>query len=421
MKKILNIFVAFLLLMTFSCKKENDQAKIGGKPEISYIKALSIENPDNLVEGEFLGARLAIIGKGLAGVNEIIFNDIKAALNPAYITETSIIVTIPSTIPGIKEDLIKLYTSTDSLIYPFEVKVPAPTVASMDCEWLNEGDIAYINGQYFVNDGASPLTVAFAGGVQGTVTEHSLNRIAVEVPAGAQKGPVTITSVYGSTVSPFWYRDDRNIILNFNNNEYPDYGYFFGWHGASGVSAENGINGNYLMIGDGSTEAAEDSWNDGKFGYEVWTYLPTDPDFFDVSKIDNFSLKFEARVPNVWSACALRIIFTGADDVMLNWQNGNGLTFDPSWGGAGDYMSSSSYPCMLWNPWVENGSYQNDNWVTVTIPMKECKYNKDGDAAATRGAGHYSGITLFLNGGGVAGVPCTPIIHVDNVRIVPNK
>ncbi|MDR0763545.1 MAG: hypothetical protein LBF01_03505, partial [Bacteroidales bacterium] len=223
MKKILNISVAFLLLMVVSCQEENDQAKIGGKPEISYIRALSADNPDNLVEGEFLGARLAIIGKKLAGVNKIVFNDVQAALNPAYVTETSIIVTVPSTIPSIKENLIKLYTSTDSLVYPFEVKVPAPTVTSMDCEWLNESDIAYINGQYFVNDGASPLTVTFTGGAQGTVTEYSLNRIAVEVPAGAQKGPITVTSVYGSTASPFWYRDDRNVILDFSNGKYPDY------------------------------------------------------------------------------------------------------------------------------------------------------------------------------------------------------
>jgi hypothetical protein len=423
MKRILNIsFVVFLLFTFVSCQRENDQAKIGGKPEISYIRALSIENPDNLVEGEFLGARLAIIGKGLAGVTKIMFNDVQAALNPAYVTETSIIVSIPQTIPGVKTDIVTLYTCDDSLAYPFEVRVPAPTVTSMDCEWLNEGDVAYINGQYFVNDGANPLTVTFTGGVQAAISEMSLSRIAVEVPAGAQTGPVTITSVYGATVSSFWYRDDRNIILDFNNGKYPDYDYFFGWHGAGGVSDENGINGNYLKIGDGSTEASKESWSDGKFGYEVWTYSPTDPDFFDVSKIDNFSLKFEVRVPNTWSACALRILFTGKDDVMLNWQNGNGLTYDPSWGAANAYMGDdASYPCMLWNPWAETGSYQNDNWITVTIPMKECKYNKDGEAASTKGAGHYSGISLFLNGGGIDGVACTPIIHVDNVRIVPSK
>jgi len=420
MKKILIIlFIALAGCIFASCEKDTNERVTGGKPEVSYVRALSVEKPDNLVEGEFLGARLAIIGKGLAGVDRILFNDVPAVLNPAYVTETSIIVSIPSTIPGVKEDLLKLYTSEDSCIFNFEVKVPSPAINSMKCEWLTPGNTAYISGQYFVDDPTSPLTVTFTGGALGTIEEASLDHIAVKVPQGAQAGPVTVSSVYGTTKSPFWFRDNRNIILNFNNGEYPDYDYYFGWHGANGVSSENGINGNYLILS--GAEMTDATWNDGKFGYEVWTYLPTDPDFFDVSKIDNYVLKFECRVPAVWSAAALQIIFTGASDVMLNWQNGNGLTFNSRWGSANGYLSDTGWPRILWNPWAASGSYQNNNWITVTIPMKECKYSLNGGAASINGAGHYSGITLFVNGGGVAGTPCNPVIHIDNVRIVPAK
>lgn len=99
----------------------------------------------------------------------------------------------------------------------------------------------------------------------------------MRVPVGAEVGPVTVTSVYGTTKSSFWYRDDRNIILNFNDDDFPDYGYFFGWHGGKGTSTENGVNGPYLIF---SGSMDDETWDDGSFGYERWTYLPTDPDFF---------------------------------------------------------------------------------------------------------------------------------------------
>ncbi|MDR1119735.1 MAG: glycan-binding surface protein [Dysgonamonadaceae bacterium] len=419
MNKVLNIILIFaLLIMSFGCENEDEQVT-GGKPEVQYVRALSTELPDNLVTGEFLGARLAIIGKGLAGVNKILFNDVPAVLNPAYITDNSIIVSIPSAIPGVKQNLIKLYTATDSCYYDFEVKVPAPTVNSMSFEWTVAGDVTEINGNYFIDDPNVPLQVTFTGDVAATIVDIDLSKITVEVPEGALEGPVTITSVYGSTKSPFHYKDSRNIIATFNNGISPDYDYYSGWHGGSGVATEGGINGNYLRLGDGSAEMTDDAWNDGTFSWENWTYLATDPDFFDASKMNNYVLKFEIKYTD-WSAAALQIIFTGASDVMLNWQNGNGLTFDSKWGGsANSYVSSADYPRMLIIPW-KDGIYNSD-WTTVTIPMSECKYNSGGEAVSPQGTGHYSGLTLFVNEGGIAGTPCHPTLWIDNVRIVPAK
>jgi hypothetical protein len=50
--------------------------------------------------------------------------------------------------------------------------------------------------------------------------------------------------------------------------------------------------------------------------------------------------------------------------------------------------------------------------------MTEFKYNNEGTAVAAKAAGHYSGITLFVQGGGVKGTECTPTFHIDNVRVV---
>ena len=61
--------------------------------------------------------------------------------------------------------------------------------------------------------------------------------------------------------------------------------------------------------------------------------------------------------------------------------------------------------------------------MTVTVPISEFTYNKDG-GAATMSMGSYkdfASLTMFVLGGGVAGTKCTPIIKIDNIRAVPAK
>lgn len=414
-KIVFNIVAIILAVCTFTACSENEDGANGGKPVVRYVRPCDASVSDSLLIGGYLGDRIAILGENLGKVNKIFFNDQKAKLNPTFVTDNAIIVDIPNGIPSIKEDMIKLYTSTDSCYYTFETKVPAPTVSSMDCEYVEDGNIATIRGMYFVNDELVPLNVSF-GNLEAEIVSQDLNMVSVVVPAGAKTGPITVSSVYGSTNSSFWFRDNRNIILNFNNGNYPDYDYFFGWHGGTGVASDGGINGNYLIFGDGSLEMTDDTWNDSKFGFEVWTYLSSDPDFFDAGALDKYVLKFEIKYTN-WTAAALQVIFTGATDVMLNWQNGNGLTFNSRWDGATGYLSDESYPRILFNPW-KDGVGTSNGWTTATVSMADCKYNKDGGSAVAQGAGHYSGITLFINGGGVKGSPCTPVIWIDNVRIV---
>ncbi|MDR2824584.1 MAG: glycan-binding surface protein [Prevotellaceae bacterium] len=405
------------LTVFIACNDENIERVNGGKPFVKYVRINDPNASDSLITSAYLGNKIALIGDNLASVREIYFNDQKAKLNPTYVTQNAIIVDVPQGIPSLKEDRIYLITSHDTVIYNFETKVPAPAVNSMDFEYVAEGDIAYIHGLYFVNDAGTPLKVTFNDDVEAEIISQDVNNIAVRVPAGAQPGPVTVISVYGETESAFWWHDNRNIILTFNNGISLAYDYYSGWHGATGVSSDGGINGNYLIMGDGTLEMTDDTWNDSKFGFEVWTYLPADPDFFDVSNIDKYVLKFEVKYTN-WSAAALQVVFTGASDVMLNWENGNGLTHDSRWDVANGYISDSAYPRMLYIPWKDGGLTSSD-WITVTIPMSDCKYNANGEAVAPQGTGHYSGITLFVNSGGVAGTPCTPIIWLDNVRIVP--
>lgn len=416
MKKIMKIYIlnilTFLTIFSFSSCSDDDNGKNGGggTPMVRYVRPCDATISDSLLVGAYLGERIAIIGENLTNVNKIYFNDQKAKLNPNFVTDNAIIITIPSGIPSEKKDLIKLYTNNDSCYYSFETKVPAPTGKSMTCEYVADGEIAYIQGLYFVHENANPLRVTFPGDIDGEIISHDVNNIAVRVPQGAQSGPLTITSVYGSKESYFNFRDERNLILDFDTL-YPSGGYNYGWHAGAGYGTDNGISGQYLIFKGAMTDK---TWDDSNFGYERWTYLPTDPDFFNANKMEKYVLKFEVNIPDVWSSSALQVIFTGAADVWMNWDY-------PSGGNPNNaYVSNDAFPRALWMPWTQasDKTYATDGWITVTIPMTEFKYNRNGGTAKLNPAGHYSGITLFVNGGGVEGADCNPTFHIDNVRVV---
>jgi hypothetical protein len=419
--KILFVLLAGIFIFACNEKDEFDQPNVGdGRPVVRYVRPCDVEKSDSLLTSAFLGNRIALIGNNLASVREIYFNDQKAKLNPELVTNNAIIVDVPQGIPAVKEDIIRLYTSGDSCFYSFETKVPAPSVNTMDCEYADAGDIVYINGAYFVNDGASPLKAYFADDVEAEIVEYALGRIGVKVPTDAQPGPVTVESVYGTTESSFYFRDDRNIILSFNNGISPDYDYFHGWHGAKGVATDGGVNGNYLILSGDIDNAGGTA--DADYCFDKWTYNPvTDPDAVDATQLTQYVLKFEAKVQGDWSAAALQFVFTGADEVWCNWQQNSESQFD-QWsgthGGNETWKNSATYPRGLWMPWVGSGSYTTSSWVTITIPMTDFNKGATGESLNPNGARHWTGITLWVGKGGVEGTACSPTIWIDNVRVV---
>ncbi|MEG1904564.1 MAG: glycan-binding surface protein [Bacteroidales bacterium] len=409
---ILNIgLIAGAILLFNACSDDDNDSKNGGTPIVRYIRTCDELKSDSLLNSAYLGAKIAIIGENMGSVNKIMFNDRKAKLNPSFVTNNAIIVDIPNEIPGLKEDLIRLYTNNDSCEFTFETKVPVPAATAMTCEYVKAGDMAQIQGMYFVNDEAVPLKVVFPGGAEAEIVSQDVNNVSVIVPENATKGPIEIISVYGTGKSSFHFRDDRNLILDFDRI-YPDGGYHHGWHKGYGYGTENGVNGQYLIF---HGEMDDEKWDDSNFGYERWTYRQDDPDFVDAGNLKDYVLKFEVNVPDVWSSSAFQFIFTGAEEVWMNWQEtSNGG--NPNNG----YAASATYPRALWMPWSVTGSYSTNGWITVTIPMTDFRFNAAGeDLKSPMGIGHYSGLSLLVNGtGGVTGTPCNPTFYVDNVRVV---
>src|SRR6476646_10631315 len=106
-----NYKLLFLLLMVVgvvgtisSCKKD----KSPGTPTISYVRVTNPTSSDSLLIGAGQGQLIAIVGNNLQEVVQIWFNDQQALLTPSYISNTSIIVRVPSQIPTVITDTMKL-------------------------------------------------------------------------------------------------------------------------------------------------------------------------------------------------------------------------------------------------------------------------------------------------------------------------
>lgn len=243
MKSINKILLPLLILIAgagifTSCKKES-----GGTPVVNYVRITNPKSSDSLLVGAGQGQLIAIVGDNLSDAREVWFNDLQARLTPTYISRTSILASVPSAIPdSITNHLTIIFKNGYKLEYPFTVQISKPYIQSMVCEFVNEGDVATVLGNYFY----APLTVTFTGGATAEIVSVEDEQLQFRIPAGAQPGPITIKTNFGETKSDFWFRDTRNIFIASDP--------FEGWHDPGLVVSDPGagdppkINGNYIRV-----------------------------------------------------------------------------------------------------------------------------------------------------------------------------
>ena len=415
-----------------SCDDTPDAYEVaGGTPTVDYIRCLSSEIKGNnddantlytngqLVTSASPQAVLCLVGSNLRSVYEMYFNDKKAILNSSYITDNTLIVSVPSSVPSLVTDKIYMITKNqDTVSYDFSVVIPAPQLSAMSCEYAAVGDEVTFTGNYMVDDPNTPLTVTFRN-ADGKDIEAHIKSIAEDytscvaiVPEGAAEGPVSMTSIYGTTASSFRYLDTRGMLFDFDDIVRSNHG----WHAQTITTDETAIKGNFLQFGTGDAALAGsgDTWDDSHFHFEYWAGNWADPETY-------------AFIPSdyPWSACAMQIIFSGVDLV----SNGNaGATdiYGNKLGGCNNtyfHDDAISLPRALYRPWTSTGSFDTgDKWITVSMPIaSQFIYYWDGSAASgSLNAESFANLELFVSAGGVAGTDCTPIMKIDNIRVVPN-
>jgi len=401
--KMVTALIVLASLIAIPACNDNPDAYVvaSGKPTVSYVRIPDATSSDSLITHAFMGTTIALIGENLRSVKEIWFNDQQAILNTSLITPTALIVVVPNTIPDIVTSKIYMVTaSNDTVKYDFGVDVPSPLLNSMNCEYVADGGNAVLNGNFFLPvDGSTLPEVYFSPNIKAEVVSATITKITVKVPTGAGVGPISVKSRYGTTRSKaFYFRDNRGMILDWDNTNAAG-----GWR--SGVIASTnptGISGNYVRF---SGSLDDSSWNEDGFSFNLWGTANGRPQG-DLFSIDPASavIKFEVNVDKAWSSSALQMIFTP-------WATS----------GTNSYIADGTTPRGLWNPWAtaDKGTYMTDGWITVTIPIKDFKYDHTGKLLKMADPGNYGGLTFFVYNGGVVGTPCTPDICIDNIRVVP--
>jgi hypothetical protein len=351
------------LFTVISCEETGDGMSIeapDGDPVIDYVRLTDPSNSDSLLVSASLGTGIAIIGKNLGGTREVWFNDRKAIVNPTWVTNRSVLATVPSFAPtSITNTLYLVNAELDTLKYPFEVAIPAPVLASVKNEWPQEGENLVINGNYFFE----PLTVEFTGGVTGTLVSVTQTSVEVSVPEGAAEGPITLATNFGRSESTFHIWDKRNIILNFDDKVAN------GWRIGLSENTDGPLDGNYLVVR-GNIAANQRDEGPGApaqspLCMEYWggpagrteNFYPLYPNSYR-----DYVLKFEAKI-NKWYGGYLNLC----------------LSTPAHTGNNQEIWSNSLNARGIWGPWAEaDEEFSTDGeWITVVVPLTEFQYFMD--------------------------------------------
>ena len=451
-KSISLAMVVLATLATTSCKDQPDAYEIAdGTPVVNYIRPVKASAKDSLLTSAALRSTICIVGQNLRSVTALYFNDKKAVLNTSYMTDNTLIVTVPNEIPDEISDKIFLHTNGDEIVeYPFRVEIPAPAISGMSNEWAPAGDEVTIYGDYFLDYDNAPLTVNFGDSYQldrSYITQITKTGITFTMPDDAPAGEkISVSSTYGTTEAPFQYMDHRGMLFDFDtpcstgtvlgNN---------GWHNRTIKKDDSSLSGNFMILGETSM-GADGAWADGNFSFEYWAgdwqnpeSFPNHPRLFDVADFtdfENMSLKFEMNIPedNAWSAAPMQIFFGGTDKVSTGNAGVKDVYGNVLAGCNNVYFhEQGKLPRALYMPWKDQDDklyHTSGKWVTVTIPFSEFIYDYDGNKLSNgySSSTDFANLGIFVIKGGYNdktvlpdGVDCNPIIKIDNIRVVPNK
>lgn len=384
------LFLAlFTLISILSCEKDEAKESPSGPPSIKYIRVTNPSASDSLLTGAFMGSLIAIIGDNLADTKEIWFNDQKALIQPNYITNKTIIVNVPSTVPTEVNDKMRLvFADGSDLLYDFKVNVPAPKITGIKAEFVAPGDILELHGDFFFNP-----KLIFTGGAVGELVKAEKTIMHVRVPQNAEPGPLTVQTVFGNASSKFLFRDNRNIIVNFDDKKCES------WTAAysstallPGVNPVDGVYGYFKNDAHGAW-----SWKNN-MTMQYWAPRGRGNIPLASGNVNDLVFKMEVNVPVEWKDVRMEIF--------------------PAPYGESDGRVDERSGIYRWAPFV-NGPFKTDGWVTLEIPLSEFVYNSANNDP-TRKIKDISSLANFnLILFGPANGPTPIYIAFDNLRIVP--
>lgn len=396
MKKIIKNTLLLAVILAISASVftacNNDDDTEAATPLISYVRTSNLAQSDSLITSAYLGNTIALIGNELSNVKEIWFNDQQAKINPVYVTNNAILVNIPNAIPVEVTNKIKLVTRSGiESFFDFSVNVPTPVLNSLRCEYVADGGIATINGDFFLEP-----KVFFNGNMAAEIVGFTKTEIQVKVPNGSKAGPITVESIYGSTRSLFSFRDNNVqtpttvVFADFESTSWNTWG-------LSAFGTEGGPTGQYMIL-----EGTTGSWAWPGNPLQFYFNNPVRKPIVSEGDIKTMALRFEVNV-NEWH-----------DTPLVLWFSKNQDTHD----------IDGADPQAHWKPYLSSGvksNYVTNGWITVTIPLTDFKYNKDESDEKRAISSLSELVDLHAMYFGSADGTYNLKVWMDNMRIVKYK
>lgn len=153
---------------------------------------------DSLTTSGKGGNLYRIVGTALGSTVSITINGVNAYFNPAFVTDNSLIVSVPSTAPFGTSQAGTLVVTTlyGSVTYKFTILQPPPIITSFSPVAGSTNDTVTITGAVLDN-----ATAVKFGTITAKIVANTTNQIKVLLPAGVVQAFISVTTAGGTSVS----------------------------------------------------------------------------------------------------------------------------------------------------------------------------------------------------------------------------
>ncbi len=306
--------IALLGVMALGACQEDDDLGIG-MPIIERVRNTDPTTTDSSFTSASLGSTLAILGTNLKGTEQVYLNDYPLGINPTYVTNTSVIVTVNDSVPTVATNpdvpnTLRLVTSSGEAIYEFQTLPPAPRVEQVKNQYVKSGDELTLYGRYFYFID----TVYFPGEdvyvTSGFQTNSGGTRLTVNVPDNLDFSESQMISVVTRSGASATNRNtqiyaDKGMVADFDTNGALEWPWNWGW-GISGEMIKPSQPGIESLEGNfgGMDQAFPANWgwnNDKVINLANWSgdqIFPTSPDeeYAPSTPAASFDIRFELAI-----------------------------------------------------------------------------------------------------------------------------
>ncbi|GGF26192.1 glycan-binding surface protein [Echinicola rosea] len=299
-----------MALCSLACQEDEDE--VTGMPSIERVRYTDPDTSDSTFTSATLGSTLAILGKNLGTTQQVYLNDYPVGVNPAYVTNDNVIVTITDSVPTVATNpdvpnMLRLVTKGGETSIPFQTLPPAPQVSRVANEYVKAGDQLTLFGRYyyFIDTVYFPGEDVFV--TDGFSTNSTGSRLTVTVPDGldfAEGNSITVVTQSGASATNRRTQiyDGNGMVADFDTNGALEWPWNWGW-GISGemivpsIGGIEGIDGNFGAI-DMELPPSYGWSNDKVINFANWggeQIFPTEPaDKYTTSApIADFDIRME--------------------------------------------------------------------------------------------------------------------------------